>query len=95
MVPLRIFTCALVMGASSLYYISKNHEINRIKNLKFSIDLMINVTSRALLWGFVGDVVTRKMFVNYDRVVEHKVAANELKKIMRTMPNARPYLRPH
>ena len=41
------------------------------------------------------DVVTRKLFVNYDRVVEHKVANNEIRKIMRTMPNARPLLMPH
>merc|ERR1712228_725153 len=93
--PLRFFFCAAAMGASALYYLSRNHEINRIKRMKFSIDMMINVGSRALLTGVVTDVVTRKLFVNYDRVVEHKVANNEIRKIMRTMPNARPLLMPH
>ena len=83
------------MGAYSLYYLSRNHEINRIRRLKFSIDMMINVVSRSIVAGIATDVVTRKLFVNYDRVVEHKVAKNEVSKIMRQMPNARPYLAVH
>ena len=95
MIPLRIFFCATAMGLSSLYYLSRNHEINRIRNLKFSIDMMLNAGTRAVGAGIVMDVVTRKLFVNYDRVVEHKTAKNEVSKIMRTFPNARPYLMPH
>ena len=90
-----MFFNACAMGFFSLYYLSRHHEINRIKRLKFSLDMMVNVSARALLAGVVSDVITRKMFVNYDRLTEHKVANNEIKKIMRTMPNARPYLKPH
>ena len=63
--------------------------------MKFSVDMLINVGARSVLAAGVADVVTRKLFVNYDRVLEHKVAKNEVSKIMRTMPNARPYLMPH
>ena len=90
-----MFFCAFAMGASSLYYLSRNHEINRVRRLKLSVDMMINVGARSVLAAGVADVVTRKLFVNYDRVLEHKVAKNEVSKIMRTMPNARPYLAPH
>ena len=95
MIPLRLFFCAFAAGASSIYYLSRNHEINRIRRLKLSVDMMVNVGARSVLAAGVADVVTRKLFVNYDRVVEHKVAKNEVSKIMRTMPNARPYLAPH
>ena len=85
----------LAMGAAGLYYISRHNEINRVKRLVFSIDMIANVGARALLAGLVSDVATRKMFVNYDRLRDHKVAVNEVKKIMRQAPNARPYLAPH
>ena len=83
MMPLRMFFCALAAGGASIYYLSRNHEINRIRRLKFSVDMMINVGARSVLAAGVADVVTRKLFVNYDRVLEHKVAKNEVSKIMR------------
>ena len=94
-IPLRMFFNAIAMGAASLFYLSRFNEINRLKRLKFSVDMIINVSTRALLAGVVADVCTRKLFVNYDRITHHKVAQNEIKKIMRTMPNARPLLKPH
>ena len=95
MIPLRMALNGLAMGAFSLYYLSRHNEINRIRRLKFSIDMIINVTVRALLAGVVADVGTRKLFVNYDRLTEHKVATNEVRKLMTTMPNHRPILKPH
>ena len=56
---------------------------------------MMQLTGRAVVFGVVGDLVGRKMFVNYDKVMQHKVAKNEVSKIMRTFPHARPYLMPH
>ena len=85
----------VAVGAFSLYYLSRHNEINRIRRLKFSIDMMFNVGVRAVAAGLVSDFLTRKMFINYNRLTEHKVASNEVKKIMRTMPNARPMLAPH
>ena len=90
-----MFLTAAAMGVASLYYVSRANEINRIKNLKFSIDMMVNVGARALVAGVLADVCTRKLFVNYEKITKHKVASNEVRKIMRTYPNARPYLAPH
>ena len=95
LIPLRMFFNAVAMGAFSLYYLSRHNEINRIRRLKFSMDMIINVSARAVFAGLLSDSATRHLFVNYNRLTEHKVAANEVKKIMRTMPNARPYLKPH
>ena len=95
MIPLRMALNGLAMGGFALYYLSRHNELNRIKRLKFSIDMIINVTARSLLAGVAADVCTRKLFVNYNRVTEHKVATNEVKKLMRTFPNARPLLMPH
>ncbi len=77
------------MGATSLYYLSRNHAINRIKRMKFSIDMMFNVGTRAIFSGIVSDVVARKLFVNYDRVLENKVATNEIKKRCRIFSRTR------
>ena len=54
--------------------------------------MIVNVTVRALGAGIASDLVTRKLFVNYDKINKHKVASNEVSKIMRTFPNARPYI---
>ena len=86
---------AMAMGVASLYYLSRHNEINRVKRLVFSLDMIANVGARALVAGVCADVVSRKMFVNYGRLTEHKVAVNEVKKIMRQAPNARPYLAVH
>ena len=94
-IPIRMFFNAIAMGCASLYYLSRHHEINRVKRLVFSVDMMVNVGTRALVAGVVADVVTRKLFVNYDRLTAHKVAVNEVRKVMRTYPNARPLLKPH
>ena len=45
--------------------------------------------------AIVGDVVSRKLFVNYQKITENKISKNEIKKAMRTFPNARPMLGPH
>ena len=95
LLPLRMFFNAAAMGAFSLYYLSRHNELNRLKRLQFSFDMIFNVTIRAVFAGVVADACTRKLFVNYNRLTEHKVATNEIKKIMRQAPNARPYLKPH
>ena len=93
MLPLRMAFNGLAVGAFSLFYLSRHHELNRVRRMKFSIDMLLNVGARSVLAFVVSDVCTRKLFVNYDAITQHKVAVNETKKIMRTYPHARPYLR--
>ena len=93
--PVRMFLIGTFVGASSLYYLSRNAEIKRIRQLKFSVDMIFNVAARGLVAAVAGDLIGRKLFVNYRRIQQHKVAKNEVSKIMRTMPNARQYLMPH
>ena len=66
--PIRMFCVGLAVGASSLYHISRTHEMNRLRRLQFSYDLMFNLAGRAVLAGLAGEVISRKLFVNYDRV---------------------------
>ena len=81
--PARMFFNAVAVGVASLYYLSRHNEINRVRRLVLSLDMMINVGARAVVAAIAADVVTRKLFVNYDRLTSHKVAVNEVKKIMR------------
>ena len=94
-IPIRLFFTGCAMGVASLYFLSRHQELNRVRNLKFSVDMIVNVGARAVLTGVVADVCTRKLFVNYDKITKDKVARNEVRKIMRTYPNARPILAPH
>ena len=93
--PARMFINAMVVSFAGLYYLSRHNEINRVMRLKFSIDMMVNVGSRAAVAGICSEVATRKLFVNYQRVSEDKVARNEVKKIMTSFPNAKTLLKPH
>ena len=65
MIPLRLCFTGLAVGLTTLYYLSRNHEINRIKNFKFSYDMIFNVGIRAAGAAILGDVVSRKLFINY------------------------------
>ena len=91
----RLFLITAAVGASSLYYLSRNAEINRIRQLKISFDMLFNVGVRAVPAAIVGDFIGRKLFVNHKKQTAHRVASNEIKKMMRTFPNARPMLMPH
>ena len=93
--PLRMFFNGLAMGGFAIYYLSRSNEIHRIRKLRFTVDMMLNAGARAVAAGVFTDIVTRHLFVNYDRIQAHKVANNEVRKIMRTFPNARPMLKPH
>ena len=68
MLPLRLAFAGLAFGASSFYYISRNHEINRLRRLKISFDLLFNVAGRGIIAAFAGEFVARKLFVNYKKV---------------------------
>ena len=95
MIPFRMAFNGLSVGAAALWYLSRHGQINRLMKMKIDIDMILNVTVRGLAAGIVSDVVTRKLFVNYDKISRHKAAGNEVSKIMRTFPNARPYLAVH
>ena len=93
--PVRMFFNGLAMGAFSLYYLSRHNEIARIRRLKFSVDMVAQVSVRAIGAGFIADFFTRKLFVNYDKIRNHKAAHNEIRKVMRSFPDAKPYLKVH
>ena len=93
--PLRLAFAGAAFGFSAFYYISRHHELNRLRRLKISVDLIANVGARGLLAGVAGELVARKLFVNYNRITQDKCARNEIRKVMRTMPDAKPHLLPH
>ena len=90
-----MFTNSLVACFAGFFYLSRHNEVNRLKRFVFSIDMLVNVGSRALLAFVATDFVSRKLFVNYDKILRHKVAVNEVKKMMRTYPNAKPHRAVH
>ena len=67
-IPLRMFFVSLCIGGSSLYYMARHGEMNRVRNLNISAELMINIGARGALAFVIGDYFARKLFINYDRV---------------------------
>ena len=66
--PIRLFIVGVAAGGAGLYYLVKHNEINRVRRMKFSIDMMINVTLRAAAASVAAEVLSRKLFVNYQRL---------------------------
>ena len=50
---------------------------------------------RCVLSAVVCDQVSRKLFVNYTALRNHKIADYEVRKVMRTFPSAQPYIPLH
>ena len=81
-IPFRMMFNAAAMGAVAIYYITKNAEMHRIRYLSISLDLVFGLGWRMALAGVVADQASRRMFVNYEKLRQHKMAEHEVKKIM-------------
>ena len=77
------------MGVAAVYYLTKNNEMHRIRYLSISLDLVFGLAWRLALAGVVADQASRRMFVNYEKLRQHQMAVNEVKKIMVKFPNAK------
>ena len=93
--PFRLFFNSSMAALYGVYYISRQNEVGRMKALKLSIDVIVNVALRSALAFVVADQASRRMFVNYIALKQHQIAEYEIKKVMRTWPNPKPYLMPH
>ena len=70
-IPFRMLFNAAAMGASAVYYLTKNNEMHRIRYLSISLDLVFGLVWRMALAGVVADQASRRMFVNYHKLREH------------------------
>ncbi len=86
---------AAAMGASAIYYLTKNNEMHRIRYLSISLDLVFGLGWRMAIAGLVADQASRRMFVNYEKLRQHKMAEYECKKIMVKFPDAKTLRAPH
>ena len=93
--PLRMMLTGGACGLSALYYITRHNELHRIRGLSISLDLVFGLVWRLAITGLATEMVTKRLFVNYDRLREHKMAEIEIKKIVRTWPDPKPYQMPH
>ena len=63
--PFRFAFNGLAAGGAALYYMSRHHELGRLRALRISFDLVLGITWRVLFTSVVADQVSRRMFVNY------------------------------
>ena len=63
--------------------------------MSVSFDMVFGVAWRVLLATALADQVSRRMFVNYQNLRMHQMAENEVRKVMRTWPHAKPHVAVH
>ena len=88
-VPFRFLFNGAAIGASAVYYLTRNNELHRIRTFSISADLIFGLGWRFALAGLIADQVSRRLFVNYDKLRQHKMAENEVRKVMVKYPNAK------
>ena len=94
-VPFRLMFNLAALGAAASYYLTRNNELHRIRTFSISLDLLFGLGWRLALAGLVADQASRRMFVNYDKLRQHKFAENEVRKIMVKAPNAKTLRAPY
>ena len=94
-IPFRMFFNAAAMGTASLYYLTRHNELHRIRTFSISLDLIFGLAWRIAIAGVIADQASRRMFVNYDKLRQHKFAENEVRKIMVKIPNAKTLRAPY
>ena len=63
--------------------------MHRIRSFSISLDLIFGLAWRSAIAFLVADQASRRMFVNYEKLREHRMAENEVRKIMVKFPNAK------
>ena len=94
-VPFRFLFNAAAIGTAAVYYLTRHNELHRIRNFSISADLIFGLGWRFAIAGLVADQVSRRMFVNYEKLRQHKFAENEVRKIMVKYPNAKTLKAPY
>ena len=94
-IPFRIAFNGLAASTAAVYYISRHNEVGRLKALKITFDLALNVFFRVALVTVVADQMSRRIFVNYHALKRHQMADYEVRKVMRTWSLAKPNIAPH
>jgi hypothetical protein len=70
------------VGLITAWYLIKQHQMHRIRTLSLSVDLVFGLWWRYWIVIIGCDQISRRLFVNYEKLREHKLAEYELKKIM-------------
>ena len=93
--PMRFAMNGLAVGATALYYLSRNNQMGRVRAMSISFDMIFGVAIRSVVSLLVADQLGRRLFCNYVALRKHEMAEYECKKIMRTWPNPKPHVARH
>ena len=88
-VPFRLLFNAAAMGSAAVYYLTRHNEMHRIRTFSISLDLIFGLGWRLALAGLAADQASRRLFVNYDKLRQQRMAENEIRKIMVKFPHAK------
>lgn len=56
------------MSVMGFYYLSRNHEIAKLMRFNITLDMIFGLVVRVALTGYLADIASRRMFVNYEKL---------------------------
>eukprot|EP00347_Sterkiella_histriomuscorum_P010389 403376486 len=93
--PFRFLFDATAVGGAALYFVTRHNELHRLRHLSLSLNLVFGLAWRMAFAALISDQVSRRLFVNAQKLKCHKMAEYEAKKIMVQWPNAKKLPMPH
>lgn len=63
--PFRLAFNGAAMGLYTLFYLTKNQEMHRLKGLSISVEMVFGIAWRVCIMGVIADQMSRRLFVNY------------------------------
>jgi hypothetical protein len=84
-----------VTGIWIAYFLRRNSQTSKLLNFRVDLEMMFAVSWRSIVAVLVADRISNRLFKNKEALLRQRMARNELRKTMRTVPNARPYVLPH
>ena len=77
------------------YHLRRNNQLHRLFKFKLSGDMVVESYWRLLVGFIVGERLATRYYCNYRAIWNHKAADYEVRKIMRTIPDAKPFIKEH
>ncbi|CDW83091.1 UNKNOWN [Stylonychia lemnae] len=94
-IPFRMLFDLGAIGGSAVYFLTRHNQLNSVKTLSISLNLVFGLTWRVLFAAVISDQISRRLFVNSYKLKQNQMANYECRKIMVQWPNAKQLPAPH
>ena len=75
-----------------VYFLRRYNQLDRLRKFRISGDMVVSAYSRFLLGLLIGDRFAAWFFCDYKAIWCNKAASYEVRKIMKTWPDTKPFV---